>query len=56
MSDVLDGIHRNACLFCQGTESRAQALLPDDINQLDYPPISAIRKKRYGMGGVLRPT
>ena len=23
---------------------------------LDYPPISAIRKKRYGMGGVLRPT
>jgi len=23
---------------------------------LDYPPISAIRKKRYGMGGVLRAT
>ena len=23
---------------------------------LDYPPISAIRKRRYGIGGVLRPT
>jgi len=27
-----------------------------NITRLDYPPISAIRKKRYGMGGVLRAT
>ena len=27
-----------------------------DKVELDCPPTSAIRKKRYGMGGVLRPT
>ncbi|WP_419634866.1 hypothetical protein, partial [Thiolapillus sp.] len=29
---------------------------PRSKTGLDYPPTSAIRKKRYGMGGVLRPT